>query len=295
MYIFKKMKESLEDECYEIPRIGPALDREDPHPILWPEYIENPLHPFTFCSSLTIKVNNEISNNFSGSDDYENFLNNLRKQPFDWHYRTKQIVYNVNNSGYRTREWDDIDWKESIILLGDSCTFGIGLAEDETISHFLSKLTGRNVVNLGFPAGSNQLIVNNLATLINKFPIPYGIVVNWSTTDRLRIYAKHGYYEIGPWDQKNTDIEGIQTTELYKNLFINEYNTMGMNYYIGSIAKALAKDRTRYISISYFPDSAHYTRSEKFFRIDNQARDLIHPGRNNSLEVAEYIKNRLNR
>jgi hypothetical protein len=51
--------------------------------------------------------------------------------------------------------------------------------------------------------------------------------------------------------------------------------------------------RTKYITISYFDYVAHYTRADRFFKITNTARDLIHPGYENSLEVAEYLKCKL--
>lgn len=297
-YQFDKFKKSLNDGMFELDRVGAEFtaDKQDSYPPLWPEYIESIEHPFTFCHSLSISVDGNISKNFSNSDGYETFKRNLTIQGENWHYRNKEIDYKVNKSGYRTREWNDIDWKESIVILGCSCTFGVGLAEDETISYNIEKLTGRPAINLGYPSGSNPLIIQNLATLIHKFPNPYAVVINWSTIDRMRYFTKFGYVDLGPWDQNNNNnaSDGVRLSDLYKNHFLNEYNNIGTTYFLGLIAKGLVKDKSKYVNLSYFPDAAYYARAERHFVIDNQARDCIHPGRNNAKEVSEYVVSRLN-
>lgn len=251
-----------------------------------PWYIDNKECPFVFNNSLT-----HDSNNFAGCDGPEEFKTNLKKQPLDWKYRNKNIEYIVNSNGYRCKEWKDIDWEQSIVLFGCSCTFGTGLDEDETISYHLSKLTGREVVNLGYPSGSNELIVNNCASMIKNFKMPYGVVINWTTTDRLRFYTSSYYHDLGPWS--NNESEYVDLTKLYELTFAEPSNELAKNYYLSIYADAMFQGRTKYNKISFFGLTAHYTFSDKWFKIDNTARDLIHPGVENSIEVAKYLYERI--
>ena len=102
-----------------------------------------------------------FSVNFNGTDTEEAFEENLKIMSKDWSYREKKIVYNFNSDGYRTYDFNTVDWKNSIVVLGCSCVFGAGLAEDETISYNLEQLTGRQTINMGVSGASNELIINN--------------------------------------------------------------------------------------------------------------------------------------
>jgi hypothetical protein len=57
--------------------------------------------------------------------------------------------------------------------------------------------------------------------------------------------------------------------------------------------KALCKDRSKLLNISFFEDAAHAVRADECFEIDNQARDLQHPGREKFKVIAEWINERL--
>jgi hypothetical protein len=265
------------------------------HPVDFPGYIENADHPFTYCNSLTHLVKGKPSDNWSGTDSPELYLNNLKTAPLDWRYRSKKITYKVNSSGYRTREWKDINWKESIVILGCSNTFGIGLDEDETISYMLESKINRPVINLGYPSGSNELILNNSVALFENFGAPYGVVINWSTPDRMRYFFKDGYLDLGPWNHDTYDSfqDGVDIDKLYKLSTLDENNVISKNYYISRTANSIWSGRTKYVTFSYFGISAHYSRADEFFTIDNGARDMLHPGHKNSEEVANFLYEKL--
>ena len=257
---------------------------------IWPDYIENKDHPF-----FTVKCVDKMRlNKFSSTDSYERFQENLLKQPNNWYYRNKEIIYNINNSGYRTEEWNNIDWKKSIVILGCSCTYGVGLAEDETISYNVEKLTDRPTINLGMPGISNQAIVQNLSILSNNFPTPYAVIINWTGPDRFRYFFDNKIYDAGGWDLNNTSLhDGLDFKDLYLKNCHKESNIMVMNYFHASIAKSIVNDKSKYIDFSFFGHSASYTKSEKFFPYLPESRDLIHPGRESTIQVANYIKQRL--
>lgn len=269
--------------------------------VTFPGYIENKSHPFTFCRSITCEdENGKLTNKFSSSDTYTTFKKNLKRQPEDWKYRHKEITYMVNSSGYRTYEWNDIDWKNSIVIFGCSCTYGVGLAENETISYYIQKYTNKKVVNLGYPSGSNKLIVDNAASMLKHFEMPYAVIINWSTSDRTRFYHENGYYDVGPWDSTEyNNYEppkskwSVDMNDYWIKTFYNPTNELALNYYWSTYTDAMFYNRTKYIKISFFPTTAHITRVDKSFSILNEARDCVHPGEKNSIEIARYIAERL--
>lgn len=280
--------------------LSSTRDRGDgqEHPPLFPGYIDHPLHPLTFQQSLSHEVNGTLSNKWSGTDGPARFEENKQKSAPDWRYLTKEVEYKVNSSGFRTKEFKDIDWQNSIVLLGCSCTFGIGLAEDETIAYKLENLLGKTVINLGIPGGSNPLILNVMSLLREKFPVPAGIVTNWSTGDRFPYYFKYDILNVGPWF--STAVEGkdlirddVNISKLWENRYLSRYNEQCESYYIAKNASAIWKGLTKYITISQFTDAAHAMRVDEFFKIDLDARDLLHPGDGSTTEIAEYLYSKL--
>jgi len=221
------------------------------------------------------------TNKFSGSDSPDAFATNLKKKPQDWHYRTKEVVYNVNANGYRAPEWDTIDWKNAVVIFGCSCTAGIGVAEDETISAYLSTILNRPVINMGVGGTSMQFALINSAILSEKFPTPYAVVHNWTTIDRTMLFRKSDINHSGPWDAESAG-------PFYEGFIQDRYNPILYAKYNSLIGKNLWKDRCRYYSISFFEETAHFTESD-WIEIDNGARDLIHPGRGSNFEMARKI------
>lgn len=223
-------------------------------------------------------ITGAITNKFSGTDNPDLFKKNLVKQPADWHYRFKEIEYKVNSSGYRCPEWTEIDWKESIVIFGCSNVAGIGLAEDETVGYNLSQLLDRPVINLGAPGSSVDFSFYNANILAEHYPIPYAVVNLWTTFDRCCYFEKEMIRFVGPWD----------TTPYYREFVRNEQNPIMHAKMLAIASKNLWNDRTRYYAASFFDRSAYYTQTD-WIEIDNRARDLLHPGRNNTKEMAKLI------
>lgn len=273
-------KTQLDDGKYHNPTLG----------MKWPGYADSKDHPF-----LKIDSDTYPTDEWCFGDNKENLEKNLEKAPADWKYRTKKIHYKLNKSGYRTYKWSDIDWKSSIIILGDSNTFGLALGEDETLSYFLEGNTNRPVVNLGFPGGSNEIILYNSSVVLEKFETPYAVVVNWSTLDRFRYYHKFSYADIGPWNNNvdgqasNTVIDDVNVSDLYGLVSYDRYNSWMRNFYLSKICSAMWKERTKYVSFSFFNETAHVMRTDGWIETKDKARDLIHPGSETMEEAANWI------
>jgi hypothetical protein len=261
--------------------------------VKFPEYIDNPAYPFTFNFAIT-----SDTNKFAGSDNRERFENLLEIRPANWKYRTKEVEYIVNSNGFRCKEWKDIDWKNAIVIFGCSCTFGTGLAEDETISHYLSQLTGREVVNLGIISVSNEVIANNIASMIKYFDMPYGVVVNWSSPNRLRFYNSVNYCDLGPWsttpgaDYGTPELRLVNREQFWQNTYANPTHSLVKNHYLKLSADAMLKNRTKYTSVTCFLDTAYFMNTDEFFKMDGEARDGWHPGSKVTSQIAEFVEYR---
>lgn len=263
-------------------------------PIKWPAYMADHNHPLMTCNPLTYSVEGNISNNWCSTDSPDHFKKSLSETPSDWHYRSKNIEYIVNSSGYRAPEWHSVDWKNSILLIGDSNTFGVGVAEDETISYYLSNMLNKPVINLGYPSASNELILYISSLVFKHFGIPLAVCTMWSGTDRFRIFGKSSPSDVGPWvttEDKDVIWENVNLTSLYKLSSLNEEMLLGKNYFTGLIANNMWQGRCKLITGSYFEHSAYYTRSDFYVKNDGAARDRLHPGKeSHKLTALEIIK-----
>ena len=126
---------------------------------------------------------------YHDSDSEAKFKQNLTKTPSDWKYRTETITYQNNEFGYRTKEFNKINWKKSIVVFGCSLVYGVGVSEKDTIASQLSEITGHYVVNMGVNGSSPQFSVHNLICLLQHYK-PKAIAIGWSDASRVPLYLK---------------------------------------------------------------------------------------------------------
>ena len=95
----------------------------------------------------------------------------------------RKLTYKTNALGMRSQE---VDYKKKhILLVGDSVTFGLGVNNDETVSHYLSnKILNHQILNLGVPGYGIGQYYLNLRRHIKKLK-PNLIVLNIYTTNDL--------------------------------------------------------------------------------------------------------------
>jgi hypothetical protein len=123
---------------------------------------------------------------FMSTDTEDLFKKNLASMPDDWVYRTKQIKYNLNSLGYRTKELDDIDQNNFFITYGCSFTFGVGLAEDELWTTTLSNELGIECLNLAMGGAGMDLIYLNTMTYLKNTDIrPKFVVIQCPDPSRM--------------------------------------------------------------------------------------------------------------
>jgi len=211
--------------------------------------------------------------NFYWGDDEKSFLKNLKVRKDNWHYSDKKVEYTLNSYGYRTKEFNEINWKESIVIFGCSIIFGEGVSDDETLSYFLEKFSGRNVINMGVSGCSNQFILDTILVLIKKYGYPYSVIVAWTGIARTPFYNFNGVNHLGHW----VDESDKNMVELYRIMYTEDTHAVITSKNIIENVRLLLKNNTKYIDCSFIKDNSYYTNLLLFDIID-KARDLGHPG-----------------
>jgi hypothetical protein len=135
-------------------------------------------------------------------------------------------TYTYNSLGYRGDEFPLIGKK--IMAVGCSHTEGIGVNDDETWPHYLSKLLNHSHINFGFTGRSNDYISRCILTFIEEIQ-PDIVCIMYTYPNRREYYTEDGGVEpfhITPWGyfEHNLDIHQyhVGLTNLNED-FINWY------------------------------------------------------------------------
>jgi hypothetical protein len=216
--------------------------------------------------------------NFHGTDQEKLFHKNLKKlRKTNWIYKTKSITYNLNEYGFRNKPFNEVNWSESIVVLGCSNVEGIGLAVEDTLCGQLEKILDTTVVNLGIGGSAIDLACWNSLLLHNHYPRPKALVQVWTSLGRYtdlngKVFTSHlpqyrGYYHRINWP----------------------YRT---KWYIEA-DRTLWKDKLAYVEASFFHHE--YNNEKNVIKLDiiDKARDLMHPGINSNRAAAEKIADQL--
>jgi hypothetical protein len=222
------------------------------------------------------------SSQFASSDNEETFKKSLETQSKNWRYREKEVTYTVNTDGYRTLEFDRINWGESVVIFGCSIVFGVGLDDSETISSCLSRIINRPVINMGVSSSSPTFATHNAIILKQCYPTPKAVVNIWSSIDRTTYYHndhvqhavvdsnKHSYFH--QWNR-------VKSNPIVNSLFLQRMN------------KIMWKD-IPYFEASFFEHSANCFKCEHVHAVDC-GRDLMHPGHRSAEILAKTIAENL--
>ena len=222
-------------------------------------------------------------------DSEELFKKNLKELPEDWRYRTKDFDYVINSAGYRTKEFNQINWAKSIVVFGDSSVFGVGLPEEDTVSGQIQKETNIPVINLGAPGSSSLYTVHNSVLLSESYPTPKAVVSLWTSPYRLPYYTEDRVMHCGNWNYDKFKI-GYYWNE-------NKHNAL-MQLKLNAIAfREIWKNRTNYFELSLYQNTAQMLQCNFVNQIDF-ARDMRkqksghyagHPGERTNQLIAKKV------
>jgi len=128
----------------------------------------------------------ETTGKFSQQDTKEDYTKNLIKFGPSWHYATKEIVYERNSLGYRSKELEYYKDKDFVLVLGASATEGIGLAEDEIWHYEIKRQFGFEILNAGLTgSGPDMQMFNTVLFLKQKEIIPKAVIIQWPHLSRV--------------------------------------------------------------------------------------------------------------
>lgn len=200
-----------------------------------------------------------------------------------------EIYYKGNSAGYRTKEWNDIDWNNCVVFLGDSATYGHGSAEVHTIPSIVQTVTGLECVNLSIPGASSELLINISCVIINEVS-PKKVVLGHPSMPR--IWDPIGSTgNLGPWLEYNTGF-APESYELYncwtkvKTRLTHKCvtNTLTLRTLWRStdlIQWAWDKEVAELINVPYYKYFGHTA--------ENLSRDGYHANKNIHTIIAEEI------
>lgn len=226
--------------------------------------------------------------NFLSVEEKNDYEKNCKKLGASWHYYNKSIKYDLNKNFYRAPEWNDIDWKESIVVFGCSHVFGEGLALDETLCYHLEQLYKRPVINLGQSGTSTIFSWHNSIRFNEIFDTPYAVIQIWTDYSRLLYYdtdqiKRVGFWSGGRWDNYDRDMKS-----LYRIWNKNDIHAKTYFKFNASACKDFWSNKTKYYEASYFRETADILNCNFFPQLDD-ARDFIHSGSKTHFHAAEII------
>ena len=232
-------------------------------------------------------VDGNVGKKFARTDDEQLFNDNLIKQPADWYYRTHPVNYTLNRRGYRTKEFDDIDWANSVVIFGCSNAFGVGIDDSDTISSKLSEIIGMPVINMGIEGSSIQIALHNSIILRDRYPMPRGVIHMWSDYSRTVYYNTRSIDNLGAWSERKFGIHPYFAAW-------NEDGAHGRSHaLLASKTSKLLWGDTNYFEATYFESTATLLKCPTLSFLD-YARDYVHPGIKSSINAANIMAKHLN-
>ena len=89
------------------------------------------------------------------------------------------------------------DWKNSISLYGDSCTWGYDLESEQRLHNVIN--CNRIVNNFAYPGESNVHMLMRLLDNIEKYGYPHMVVMGWSSPYRMAKFGKQQIEPLAGW------------------------------------------------------------------------------------------------
>lgn len=193
-------------------------------------------------------------------------------------YMEDKIDYKINSLGYRTKEFSDIDWANSIVIFGDSTALGEALDEEYTLASVIQSKTGIPTVNLGVGGTSILKAHHDSVLLLENYPAPKVVVYIWTCFYRTVFYKENQTNNYGVWNAKlKNNKKKYRYKKEYDSWFNNEVNPTVWAMFTQMATKHLWKDKTIMYEGSFFKHTSDLFNCNFFPTIDN-AKDNLHPG-----------------
>lgn len=232
----------------------------------------------------------------TGQDTRKFFKKHKKAQGPGWYYRDKNITYVYNKNGFRCKEFANLDWENSIVVMGCSQTLGTGNAVEDTIPAMLEQIIDMPVINLGISGSAIDHMCWNSMCLHEEYPTPKALCHIWTSTSRytnfLDVYSK---------DEHTYEVFGEQLRP--SNMHVNSKHYNGATYdhrhaweirskwYVKG-DRIMWRDKLPYVESTFFARSATDLGVPYIEQFD-VARDLDHPGIKSNRAMAQLMASEL--
>ena len=191
-----------------------------------------------------------------------------------------EIIYQINSEGFRTPEFDPS--KKRFMALGCSFTSGVGLPIDAVWPTLLSIDLGIEVDNLGVGGASNGLIFRIARHWI---PIlkPQFVVVQQTLSTRFELLDDYGHGQISSAHYQVELMPPNWWASDFNGLIDADRNELAIRYICSELN----------IPLYFLP----YHEFEKAIirKIQDRARDTMHPGKKTQRIIANILRDRINK
>jgi hypothetical protein len=221
---------------------------------------------------------------FSGKDSYTKYCINLQTQSPDWPWRNLPVSYTLNSQRYRSLEWKDCDWSNSILVFGCSMVYGVGVSDQDTLTSHLTNITGIPTINLGMGGAGLMFQLANSIILKEHNISPKAVVYVWpDRTRQTEFRTSNQVLHHGAWNLDNSWM---------KDLMINDVHNQHLSDYLIRNIRLLWNCPV--IEASWYADMCESTGASKLHFMD-YARDCAHPGPSTLKEAALVISKNLSK
>lgn len=216
-------------------------------------------------------------------------LNNVN---YDWLKQFKPIItgevegWKVYTNDYGFRDTADrktwSDFRQSVVVIGCSQTFGWGIDYEHTFTHLLEQKLGRQVVNLGIPAVSFDTVWL-LSIELRKRYKPWSVVINWPDVMRYREWhTGHDCMLTRPVMNRDNLLREfyLKSPEFKEKIAMSQMDSTDLMW----------SNQTKYFSISWSKSVGH--RARQFEKID-KALDGKHWGPKTHASVCDWLASQL--
>jgi len=173
------------------------------------------------------------------------------------------IDYRFNSYGFRDEEFERDE--HSIVCIGGSQSFGVGVALEDTWPYLLGKLLNTKTYNLSVPAGSMDAIYRVLSQWLPEIN-PMAVCVVEPPHARRELFTLSGHTNIGIW-----------ADEKY-HMMIESKDEVNLNI-----------DRNK-AAINFLHDNVFF---QNEVIVDTLARDKLHMGIKSHRWYADHMKFRI--
>jgi hypothetical protein len=138
------------------------------------------------------------AHNYQGTDSLEQRSHLKKIYGPTWKYYNKTITYTNNSNGYRAPEWDQVDWNNSVLVMGCSNVHGCGHDDEDTLPKRIERKINMPVVNLGANGTGLSFHVENTNILLAAGINPKAVVLMHPQPARFTYFFKSGFRNILP-------------------------------------------------------------------------------------------------